>query len=372
MTVMDFFSQRLDKSLKRLAEANQLRSLKIIKDKIDFTSNDYLGLARSKELFNRIQQDAEKIIAPYNGATGSRLLSGNNELAEHLESKLASIFRCEKTLVFNSGYAANMAVLASVPQRGDTIIYDELVHACMHDGMRLSKAQRLGFKHNDLADLEKKIKASTGQIFIAIESIYSMDGDESPLEEIVKLAERCDAIIILDEAHSTGSYGTGGAGLAVQKNLDKKIAIRIYTFGKAMGVHGACVAGSSLLINYLVNFARPFIFSTSLPPHSLVSIGCAFEFLDDHIFLQQELQQKINLFTSRIKSASRSSVQAIIVPGNKEVKELAQNLQNLGFDCRAILSPTVPPGKERIRICLHTFNSDNEIINLAAVLNRNS
>jgi 8-amino-7-oxononanoate synthase len=365
---MDLFSQHLSNSLSKLTEINQLRSLKIIKDKIDFTSNDYLGLARSKELFWMIQEEVEKISAPYNGATGSRLLSGNNELAESLETKLASIFKSEKTLVFNSGYAANMAVLASVPQRGDTIIYDELVHACMHDGMRLSKAQCFGFRHNDLEDLENKIKGATGQVFIAIESVYSMDGDESPLEELVALADKYNAVIILDEAHSTGSYGPNGAGLAVQKNLESKIPIRIYTFGKAMGVHGACVAGSKLLTDYLVNYARPFIFSTALSPHSLISIGCAFDFLSANIHLQNELKNRIALFLSRIDSKSKSAIQALIVPGNREAKSLAQKLQDEGIDCRAILSPTVSAGKERIRICIHTYNSEGEIYRLTNIL----
>jgi 8-amino-7-oxononanoate synthase len=368
---MDSFSQRLNQSLSKLAEINQLRSLKIIKNKIDFTSNDYLGLARSKELFFLIQKEAEKISAPYNGATGSRLLSGNTELAEEVESQLASIFKSERTLVFNSGYAANMAVLACLPQRGDTIIHDELVHACMHDGMRLSKAQRFSFRHNDLADLEKKIQTATGQIFIAVESVYSMDGDESPLEELVKLAEQYQAVMIVDEAHSTGSYGQQGAGLVVQKNLHEKIAVRIYTFGKAMGVHGACVAGGKPLIDYLINYARPFIFSTAMPPHSLISIRCAFDFLKANIHLQEELKAKINLFVSRVKSTSKSSIQAIVTPGNSEAKALAHQLQESGFDCRAILSPTVPVGKERIRICLHTYNTNQEIENLAKAFNHN-
>lgn len=368
---MDSFSQRLNQSLSKLNEINQLRSLKFVKNKIDFTSNDYLGLARSKELFLSIQKEVEKIASPYNGATGSRLLSGNTELVEEVEVQLASIFKSERTLVFNSGYAANMAVLACLPQRGDTIIYDELVHACMHDGMRLSKAQRFSFRHNDLEDLEKKMQAATGQLFIAIESVYSMDGDESPLEDLMRLAEKYHAVIILDEAHSTGSYGPEGAGLAVQKNLHEKIAVRIYTFGKAMGAHGACIAGSKLLIDYLINYARPFIFSTAMPPHSLISIRCAFDFLKTNIHLQEELKAKINLFVSQVHSKSKSSIQAMVTPGNSQAKALAQKLQESGFDCRAILSPTVPAGKERIRICLHTYNTDQEIQDLVKTLNHN-
>jgi 8-amino-7-oxononanoate synthase len=365
---MELFSERLNKALQKLDEKNQLRSLRIVHDKIDFTSNDYLGLARSKELFVKIQNQIEKVALPFNGGTGSRLLSGNNELAERLEDKLASVFQSEKALLFNSGYAANMAVLASLPQRGDTILYDELVHACMHDGMRLSKAQRFNFLHNDLDDLERKIKSATGQIFIAVESVYSMDGDENPMEELVQLAGKYKAVIILDEAHSTGSYGPEGAGIAVYKKLHQKIPVRIYTFGKAMGVHGACVAGDKVLIDYLINFSRPFIFSTAMAPHSLISIGCAFDFLKENIHLQTELRNKIGLFLLNRNSKSKSAIQAVVVPGNSEAKRLAQKLQHHGFDCRAILSPSVPVGKERIRICLHTFNSDEEILKLAKTL----
>ncbi|MGC4020980.1 MAG: pyridoxal phosphate-dependent aminotransferase family protein [Cyclobacteriaceae bacterium] len=344
-----------------------MRKLKVGSDFIDFCSNDYLGLANNRDLFGMIQSKTEKLKPPYNGATGSRLLSGNNKLAEELEQKLAKIFHAPQCLLFNSGYTANLAVLSSVPQRGDSIIYDELAHACIKDGARLSLASRFNFKHNDLDDLELKIKQAKGNIFIAVESIYSMDGDECPLEEITKLAEKYDATVILDEAHSTGSYGENGSGLAVHKKLHKKIDIRIYTFGKAMGVHGACVVGDEVLIDYLINFARPFIYTTAMSPHSLISIECAFDYLKKHIGLQEVLQKKIKLFRSGIdksdlkRTKSKSSIQNVIVPGNTEVKEVAHYLQHHDFDCRPILSPTVKEGSERIRICLHTYNTDDEI-----------
>ncbi len=234
----------------------------------------------------------------------------------------------------------------------------------------MSLASRFNFKHNDLKDLEEKIKRSKGNIFIAVESIYSMDGDECPLEELTELTEKYNATLILDEAHSTGSHGENGSGLAVQKKLEDKIAVRVYTFGKAMGVHGACVAGDKTLINYLINFARPFIYTTAMPPHSLISIRCAFDFLQQNIDRQKMLQTNIKLFLDGIEKTrlnrvnSRSAIQNVIVPGNSEVKKLATFLQENGFDCRPILSPTVKEGSERIRICLHSFNSDEEISKL--------
>jgi 8-amino-7-oxononanoate synthase len=364
----------LQDMLQKKIDNNSYRQLKTARELIDFSSNDYLGLANSKELFDKIHSEIKKIKPPYNGATGSRLLSGNSELAEVIESKLAKIFRSQKTLLFNSGYTANLAVLSSLPQRGDTIIYDELAHACIKDGARLSLASRFSFKHNDLTDLEEKIKRAKGNIFIAVESIYSMDGDESPLEELIMLAEKYNATIILDEAHSTGSYGENGSGLAVQKKLENKIAVRVYTFGKSMGVHGACVAGSETLISYLINFARPFIYTTAMAPHGLIAIECAFNFLYQNIERQKTLQSKIGLFLDSIKKIdlkrveSCSAIQNVIITGNVEVKKLASYLQENKFDCRPILSPTVKEGTERIRICLHSFNSDEEIHSLTSAL----
>jgi 8-amino-7-oxononanoate synthase len=360
--------------LRHRAAQGTLRQLTHSQNKVDFVSNDYLGLARSQALHQLIDNRYRQIKKPFNGSTGSRLLAGNSELAEEVESQLAAIFQAEQTLLFNSGYAANLAVLACVPQKGDTILYDELVHACMHDGAKLSRADRFGFKHNDLSDLENKLKKAKGKIFIAIESVYSMDGDECPLVELVNVASQYNAHIILDEAHSTGAYGKNGAGLAASLGLESKIDVRIHTFGKAMGVHGACITGSKTLSNYLINFARPFIYSTAMSPHGLVSIQCAFQFLQTEIDRQKTLQSNIQFFLNEYKkvnlpkTASTSSIQSILVKGNSEVKAMADYLQQQNLDCRAIRSPSVKPGSERIRICLHSFNSKTEIETLITTL----
>jgi 8-amino-7-oxononanoate synthase len=364
----------MNEILREREAQGSLRTLTTTQNKIDFVSNDYLGLSRSTELHQLIQERYHQLAPIANGSTGSRLLAGNTLLAEETETQLATIFSAEQTLLFNSGYVANLAALACLPQKGDTILYDELVHACMHDGAKLSRAERLSFKHNDLADLEKKIKEAKGKIFIAVESVYSMDGDQCPLTEIVKLSEQYNAHIILDEAHSTGSYGKNGAGLAVALGLQKKIAVRIYTFGKAMGIHGACVAGSKILINYLINFARPFIYSTALSPHSIVAVQCAFEFLQKEIHRQGLLQSKIDFFLeqfkkiSLIKIESTSSIQSIVVKGNTHVIAFAHYLQQQNLDCRAIRSPSVKAGSERIRICLHAYNTEEEIKKLIDAL----
>jgi 8-amino-7-oxononanoate synthase len=359
--------------LSRRKDEGLFRELKNKTNLIDFCSNDYLGLARSAALTDMINQKLRSMSVS-NGATGSRLLSGNSSYMEEVEQRLATLFKSEAALIFNSGYTANLAVLSSIPQKGDTIIYDELAHASIKDGARLSLAARYSFFHNDLDDLEKKLMRSPGKSYIVVESIYSMDGDTCPLDELCHLARKYDASIILDEAHSTGLYGDDGSGLATSRGLQNNIDVRIYTFGKAMGIHGACVAGTGNLKNYLINFARPFIYTTALPQHSLAAIDSAFQFLSQNIVLQKTMAQKIKLFLDNTGPAvqtikSESAIQTALFPGNDHVKKSAAWLQSKGYDVRPILSPTVPTEKERLRICLHTFNTNDEIVNLAYDLN---
>lgn len=373
---MHAWQQHLAQKLDRQRQSGLLRTLKPENPRLaDFTSNDYLGLARSPVLAAHIHAKLQALALPPNGATGSRLLSGNSVYAREVEEKLAACFKSESCLIFNSGYSANLAVLSAVPQRHDTIIYDELAHACIKDGARLSLARHFSFRHNDLHDLELKLQRAEGRVFIAVESIYSMDGDECPLRRLVALAETYNAIVILDEAHSTGVVGHGGSGLSTSLGLHDSIGIRIFTFGKAMGVHGACVAGSSTLTDYLINFARPFIYTTGLPPHSLASIDCAFAQLQQADGLQQQLRDKINLFLSGLqgvtnRTPSTSAIQTAIFPGNAQARRAAQTLQQQGLDVRPILSPTVPAGAERLRICLHAYNTDEEIILLTTALSQ--
>lgn len=370
---MDEFRRQLQMRLETREQEGLLRTLKYTSALVDFTSNDYLGLARSQQLFAQIHHTLDSFKNKSNGATGSRLLAGNTEYYESVEAKLAAIFKAEASLILNSGYAANLAVLSSLPQRNDTILYDELAHACIKDGARLSLAKRFSFRHNDLDDLESKLKRAEGTIYIAVESVYSMDGDQCPLHALVALAEKYNAFVILDEAHSTGVYGERGSGLAVSENLHNRIAVRVYTFGKAMGIHGACIAGSSELRKYMINFARPFIYTTAMPLHSVVAIECAFNYLQENIYLQQQLKDNIHAYLNAAqdlpnKTVSHSSIQTAIFPGNEHSKKVATELQQKGFDVRPILSPTVPKGSERLRICLHTFNTAHEIETLADAL----
>lgn len=348
-----------------LAKRKEQNSFRLLgnkpKDMIDFSSNDYLGLARSGGLKKTILDAYSQEEFP-NGSTGSRLLTGNSEMAVACENYLANLFEFEATTLFGSGYMANMAIFSSLPQRGDTIIYDEHSHACIKDGCRLSLAKRLPFKHNDLSDLERKLKEAEGEIFIACESIYSMDGDMAPLAGIIALADQYKAKVIVDEAHSTGVFGQNGAGLVSELGLQDKVFAVIFTFGKAMGIHGACITGSQPLKEFITNFSRPFIYTTAPSHFEVISIHSAFEYLRKQPSLGHSLQEKIKQFNQLLPAfSSPSTIKSIVIGGIEKTKEVAQVLQEQGFDIRPILSPTVKEGSERLRICLHTFNTEEEI-----------
>ena len=337
---------------------------------IDFCSNDYLGFARSTELTEAINDEIKTLQPIRNGSGGSRLLSGNTAYIEETESYIARFHNSEAGLIFNSGYDANIGLLSSLGQKGDTFICDELIHASLIDGARLTHANRYTFKHNSLADLEAKLKVAKGIIYVIIESVYSMDGDSAPIQHISDLCKLYQANLIVDEAHATGVFGKHGVGLVQSLNLEQDIFARIVTFGKAVGCHGAIVLGSTTLREYLINFARSFVYTTAAPLHNSIAVKCAYKLLEE-IDYTRELQKKIALFSSLINkldligiSASPSAIQTILIPGNSNVRKAAAELQAKGFDVRPILSPTVPEGKERLRICLHLYNTDEEIQNL--------
>lgn len=365
------FPKKLQHKLQQRKEADNFRTLSKGKG-IDFFSNDYLGLAQNKELhyLNKTSLD----YYTQNGSTGSRLLSGNSVQFESLEDKLAKLFQGKSALLFNTGYNANTSILQALPQKGDTILYDELIHASLKEGSRLSFAKRFAFKHNNLEDLQQKLTKAEGDKYVVVESIYSMDGDAAPLKELTKLCNFIpDTYLIVDEAHSTGIWGVNGNGLCCELGIENDVFARIYTFGKAIGCHGACVVGDKNLKEYLINFGMSFIYTTALPPHGLLAIDNAFEYLKDNTHLQKTINNKISLFKEKSKGLniipSDSPIQVVqIGGGNTHTKKVAQELIGQGFEVRPILSPTVKEGQERIRICLHTFNSDEAIENLVNAL----
>ncbi|MDB5109388.1 MAG: bioF 2 [Mucilaginibacter sp.] len=363
----------IEKKLAERRSSGAYRTLKQENTLVDFCSNDYLGFARSLTLKNSSNEEINKNPSVLNGATGSRLISGNLAYTETLENEIAAYHKSDAGLLFNSGYDANIGLFSSLPQRGDTIITDELIHASIIDGARLSHANRYTFKHNDLNSLDAKLKQAKGICYVVIESVYSMDGDIPPLPELLNLTEKYTAHLIVDEAHAVGLYRNG---LIPRLNLEERIFARVVTFGKALGCHGAIVLGSNALREYLINFARSFIYTTAAPFHQLVAVKMAYLLLQESDEAINALQKNIRLFKETIRYneeypliESESAIQCIILKSNEKAREVAAYLQNSGLDVRAILSPTVPQGSERIRICLHAFNTENEIIKLTDTIN---
>ena len=365
---------KLHKALAERARAGNLRQLSSSDGGIDFCSNDYLGLARSNRLRTRIDRiRAKHPLAPL-GATGSRLISGNSEAAEHLEARLAAYHRSEAGLLFGSGYAANSGLLACIAGPGDTLIMDELIHASSIDGAHLSKARRMIFRHNDLDDLAARLDMASGAIFISVESVYSMGGDTAPLPEMAALADEYGAGLVVDEAHSNGVTGPAGAGSVVENGLEDHVFARVHTFGKGLGLHGAVVLGSKTLRDYLVNFCRPFVFSTAPSRESLDRIEAAYDLLPEFDAEREQLFSLVRHARTAIRESSfrwmdsSTWIQAVVIPGNDQVLATAGRLGDLGFDVKAIRAPSVPPGSECIRICLHAFNTVDEIDRLMAAL----
>ncbi len=353
---------------KKLAERKgngSLRELRLNEGKTDLCSNDYLGIVK-----NAMLHTAGSGLP--SGSTGSRLLSGNYPLLEQVENEVSRFHEAEAGLIFNSGYDANLGLLSSVPRKGDTILYDQLCHASIRDGIRLSFAAAFSFPHNNLAELEKKIQLASGQIFIVTESVFSMDGDLCPLAELVLLAKKYRAHLIIDEAHATGVIGEKGEGLVQQLQMQQDVFARVHTFGKACGCHGAIVLGSSSLRQYLINFARSFVFSTALPGAAIAAISQSYQVFPALIAERVHLQELISLFQSASlpleKLVSATPIQIVIIPGNEAVKKASALLQKNGLDVRPILYPTVPLGKERLRIVLHAFNTKAEISLLIELL----
>ena len=363
------FPPNLQGKLEGRRQNNSLRSLYPRDHLIDFSSNDYLGFSSNKSLYDEVAK-ALKNSDANNGSGGSRLLSGNFLFHENLEIQLAQFFKTEAALLFNSGYDANLGLLSAVPQRGDRIFYDEYAHASIRDGIRLSNAKSYSFRHNDVQDLKQKLETtqSEGEVYLVVETIYSMDGDAAPLKDLVHLAENKGIKLIVDEAHSTGIYGDKGEGITVSLGLFSSVFARIHTFGKGLGCHGAVVTGDEILIQYLINFSRPFIYTTAMPLHSVLTIKYAIEMIEttqerfklrsniDHF---RQMIERFNL--KEIFITSSSPIQSAVIKSPDRVKEIAARLREHHFDAKAILSPTVPIGQERIRFCIHSHNTSAEI-----------
>lgn len=336
----------------------------------DFASNDYLGLAGSRALAEAVQAALDRGVPV--GAGGSRLLRGNHPEHEALEAEAATFFGCERALYFSSGFAANAALLATLPQRGDLVVHDELIHASAHDGMRLGRADHLAVRHNQADAVERAIRdwrrgGSKGQAWIAVESLYSMDGDRAPLDDLIAIADREDAVLLVDEAHATGVYGPDGRGLAAR--LDGRAnVITLRTCGKALGCEGALVCAPAVVADFLVNRGRPFIFSTAPSPLMAAAVRAALHLLRAEPARRTLLWERVRLAEQALGVSTGSQILPVVLGEDARTMAVAAALQAKGYDVRGIRPPTVPQGTARLRIAITLNASAEDIAGLGVVL----
>ncbi|QGA12373.1 hypothetical protein EYB26_000017 [Talaromyces marneffei] len=393
----------LQKALDQREARSARRRLTVLPtDAADFSSNDFLSLSSSSLLRSRFLHNLNNSYSPSVslssalGSGGSRLLDGNSAYAEDLENYIANFHNAPTGLLFNSGFDANVGVFSCIPQPGDVIVYDELIHASVHEGMRLSRAKmKIQFAHNSVPDLEDVIKAIVNDgsgspqheynVFIAVETLYSMDGDTAPLEDIIPLVRKYfpqrNAYLIVDEAHATGVFGPNGAGVVQDLGVEDQIFLRTHTFGKALASQGAIVLCDPLTKEYLINYARTLIYTTAMSKPSLIAIRSAYELMAEGQTesFQSNLQSNILYFQSRCdKMGDRVKSSVLHIEYNRRSpifsirtklpRELARYCQVRGLIVRPIMAPTVPLGKERVRVCLHAGNTRQEMDRVLATI----
>ncbi len=354
-------------ALAALKERGRLRQLALPAGH-DFTSNDYIALADSRELKDAVRSALDRGVGV--GAGGSRLLRGNCPEHESLEADAAAFFGSETALYFSSGFSANTALFAALPQRGDLVVHDALIHASAHDGMRAGRAEMVGAAHNDAHAVEDKIRGwraagHKGRPWIAVESLYSMDGDRAPLGDLAAIAERHDGVLVIDEAHATGVFGPDGRGLGGWLEGRGNV-VSLHTCGKALGTSGALICGPKILRDFLVNYSRPFIFSTAPSPIIAASVRAALQLCKEQPQRRQQLAALIAFANAAIESRcgvapSGSQIIPVVVGSDKRATALAASMRDYGYDIRAIRPPTVPEGTARLRIAL-TLHASQELV----------
>ncbi len=342
---------------------------------IDLSSNDYLGLATHPHLAARLAGAVERDGC---GSTGSRLLRGHREQFAAIERRFAAFKGTERSLYFSSGYLANLALLATLPEAGDVIYSDERNHASIIDGVRLSRAARCIVPHGDVAALERRLAGhdGAGQRFVVIESLFSMDGDIAPLADYADVCRRFGAALLVDEAHAVGVYGPGGSGLIRDRGVDDDVLVSINTAGKALGVAGAFVAGPAWAIDYLQQRSRPFVFSTAPPPALAAALDASLDVLAAEPERRETLHARVRFLRGRLARAGLagaggvSQIVPVVVGANEAAVALAAGLQREGFDVRAIRPPTVPAGTARLRVAVNAQLSEDDLERFAAALGR--
>jgi 8-amino-7-oxononanoate synthase len=366
--------ERYAQDLASLAARGRLRAL-ASRAGLDFASNDYLALAESPELAAAVTTALTRAVPV--GAGGSRLLRGNHPEHEALEEEAARFFGAESALYFSAGFTANEALLSTAPQRDDLILYDALAHASAHEGMRLARAPNAQFPHNDVGAAEDAIrgwrgKGGTGRIWIVVESLYSMDGDTAPLDDLYALAAKSDAFLLIDEAHATGVYGPGGRGLAARFEGAENV-VTLHTCGKALGVAGGLLCLPRILRDFMINRCRPFIFATAPSPIMAACVRAALKIIEAADDRRAELTSHIDFAGAELRrlcaiEPSGSQIQPIVVGGDIRATTLASRMQAHGYDIRAIRPPTVPDGSARLRIALTLNTSKDDVVRMIAHL----
>lgn len=341
-----------------LKDKGLFRSLRTLPpDVLNFCSNDYLGLATDP----RLKEAAKEAVDRYGAGSGAaRLISGNNVLWEELEAALADLKGTEASLLFNSGYHANIGVLPTLAGEGDAIFSDELNHASLIDGCRLSKAEKAVYRHNDLNHLEELLKKTPKKKIIVTEAVFSMEGDVCPLNDVMKLADRYEALVYLDEAHAVGVFGKEGEGLA-PKNPPENL-IGMGTLGKAFGSYGAFVSGTKALRDCLINKARSFIFTTALPP---AAVGASLAAVK---IVRAERGRRERLWENVRRLEGRSPIFSILIGDARKTMEISEYLLKQGIYLQGIRPPTVPEGTSRLRLTLSAVHTQEQILRLSEAL----
>jgi len=359
--------------LERLKQTGRERALALPRG-VDFTSNDYLALSRHPALREAcvaaLKEDG------FAGAGGSRLLRGHHPAHRQLEEFAAGFFGVEKTLFMGGGFVANFALFTTLAERHDAIVFDERIHASVKEGIHASAAERYRVRHNEPQDFEAAIRRARAKgarrVLVAVESVYSMDGDSAPLAELSSIARGHDAVLVVDEAHATGVFGVSGRGLG--EGLDQSHWISLHTCGKALGVFGALICGSAEIIDYMINKARPFIYSTAPPPHLAAAVERALALVDEEPWRRERVLQLARFAHERLApkdtAFAGSQILPVILGSEQRALSVARSLQDAGFDVRAVRPPTVPEGTSRLRISIHTDHSEDQILALATELDR--
>lgn len=345
-------------------QENTFRALSSPTEGIDFSSNDYLGLSKSAWIAQRVNEYTSNIYKNYNfGATGSRLLTGQSQLIEDVENLISDYHQTESALLFSSGYMANLGTISTLARKGHIIFYDKNIHASIYQGIKLSEATSYSFEHNLLEELESLVQNHLAKFrYVVIESMYSMDGDSICKPELLSICKKNNLILIVDEAHAIGIYGKKGQGMF----STEEAAIRIVTYGKALGYHGAAVLTNNLIRDYLINYCKSFIYTTAPSLTDLLRIKCSYEYLYIYDNQRIKLVNLINYFTTKYANnhtniTGEGPIFGYITRNASKAKNLAKTLQESGINIKPIVYPTVEKGMERLRINLHSYNTFEEI-----------